>query len=370
MKILVTGGAGFIGSYLVDDLIESGRDTRIFDNIDPQVHRGGVPPQYLNRDAEFIRGDIRDADALRKALEGVDVVCHLAAAVGVGQSQYEIERYIDVNVRGAANLLDILANRPHRVSKVIVAGSMSSYGEGVYLCEEHDAIKPPLRDEAQMARGDWELHCPVCGRYVKPAPTPETAELHANSVYAISKKTKEELFMLTGNIYNIPTTTLRFFNVFGPRQSLSNPYTGVAAIFMSRIKNRKPPIIFEDGKQSRDFVHVRDVSRAIRLCIDNPKSDHEIFNVGSGAPIEIAEIARVVSKLCNAGIEPQITNKFRKGDVRHCFADISKIKSVLNFEPKVSFEDGIIELIGWAEEADSEDLVEKALDELKHKNLV
>ncbi|HPJ73102.1 MAG TPA: SDR family NAD(P)-dependent oxidoreductase, partial [bacterium] len=256
MKILVTGGAGFIGSFIVDALVREGHRVRIFDNIEPQVHPGGKAPDYLNPEAEFVRADVRDYEALARAVEDVEIVFHEAAMVGVGQSMYQISRYMEVNTLGTANLLDILVNRPNRVRKLIVPSSMSTYGEGAYRCAACGIVSPPLRTEEQMASGDWEVHCPVCGAVAVPVPTPETKLQEINSIYALAKKDQEEMVLNIGVTYRIPVVALRYFNVFGPRQSLSNPYTGVAAIFMSRLKNDHPPVVFEDGLQSRDFISV------------------------------------------------------------------------------------------------------------------
>lgn len=370
MKILVTGGAGFIGSFLVDRMIEEGHAVRIFDNLDPQVHPGGKAPAHLNRGAEFVKGDVRDYEALRRALEGMDAVSHHAAAVGVGQSQYAVKYYTDVNLGGTANLLDILANHPHRVRKLIVAASMSSYGEGVYSCAKCGRVRPPLRSEEQFRRQEWECRCPGCGGTLTPLPVREADERLVNSIYAITKMVQEEMCLNIGRTYNIPTVALRYFNVYGPRQSLSNPYTGVAAIFMSRIKNDKPPVIFEDGLQSRDFISVHDIVRANMLALQSPKADYGMFNVASGKVTTVLEIAETINELCGKEIRPDITMKFRKGDVRHCIADASKIRDALGFKAEVSFRDGMRELIEWSEKAVAIDLVDKATAELRARGIV
>lgn len=370
MKILVTGGAGFIGSFLVDRMLEEGHTVRIFDNLDPQVHPGGKPPAHLNRGAEFVNGDVRDYEALKKAVEGMDAVSHHAAAVGVGQSQYAIKYYVDVNISGTGNLLDILANHPHRVKKLIVAASMSSYGEGAYSCPTCGRVRPPLRTEEQYRREEWECRCPGCGGALAPVPIRETDERLVNSIYAITKMVQEDMCLNIGRTYNLPTVALRYFNVYGPRQSLSNPYTGVAAIFMSRIKNDKPPVIFEDGLQSRDFISVHDIVQANMLALSNPKADYQAFNVASGKITTVLEIAETINELCGKTIRPEITKKFRKGDVRHCIADTSNIRAALGFKPSVSFRDGMTELIRWSEKAVAIDLVDKATAELKARGIV
>ncbi|HZX44990.1 MAG TPA: NAD-dependent epimerase/dehydratase family protein [Candidatus Nanoarchaeia archaeon] len=368
-KILVTGGAGFIGSFIVDKLIEQGNDVRIFDSLEPQVH-GDKMPDYLDPKAEFIRGDVNDAGALKDAVSDMDVVFHMAALVGVGQSMYQIKRYVEANTLGTSNLLDILVNSEHDVKKLVVASSMSTYGEGSYECENCGEVHPPLRPESQMQKNDWELHCPVCDKHCKPIPTKESKTQEVNSIYAITKKDQEDMVLNIGKTYGIPSVALRFFNVYGPRQSLSNPYTGVAAIFMSRIKNANPPIIFEDGNQSRDFISVHDIADANILAMKHQSADYEVFNVGTGNKISILEVAETISRLYKKSIMPKLAYKFRKGDVRHCFADISKIRDKIGFDPKVSFSAGMGELIDWAGSVDAVDRVDDATDELQKKGLL
>lgn len=370
MKILVTGGAGFIGSFLVDELIKKGHEVRIYDNIEPQVHPGGEVPDYLNPEAEFIRKDVLDIESLAKAVEGVEVIHHEAAMVGVGQSMYQIKRYMEVNTIGTANLLDIIVNRKNKVKKLIVASSMSAYGEGAYDCPDCGLVSPPLRTKEQMDRADWEVHCPNCGKLATPVPTPESKLQEINSIYALSKKDQEDMVINIGRTYRIPVVALRRFNVFGPRQSLSNPYTGAAAIFLSRLKNNHRPKIFEDGLQSRDFISVHDIVRANILAMEKDAADYKIFNVGAGRQITILDIARTLTELLGLEIEPEIVGKFRQGDVRHCFSDIGKIRFDLGFEPEVSLEAGMKELIEWSRSVEAEDKVEEATQELVDKGLV
>jgi dTDP-L-rhamnose 4-epimerase len=370
MKVLVTGGAGFIGSFIVDGLVEKGHDVVILDNLDKQVHPTGEPPAWLNKKAEFIRGDVRNKEDVKRAMDGVEILFHEGAAVGVGQSMYELNYYVDVNTGGTANILEFLANEEHSVKKMMVAASMSEYGEGLYACEKCGPVEPSLRTEAQMAKGDFEQHCPSCSAELTPVPTPETKHLDCNSVYALTKKDQEELVLMMGKAYGIKAVALRYFNVFGPRQSLSNPYTGVAAIFMSRIKNGNRPVIYEDGLQSRDFVSVRDIARANILAMEKSAADYEVFNVGTGNPLSIKQVAEKLAELQDSDIKPEITSKFRKGDVRHCFADISKIKSKLGYSPSVLFEDGMREIIEWSQGVKAIDKFEQAAQELKKKGLI
>ena len=371
-RVLVTGGAGFIGSYLVDALVQRGHHVRVFDSLEPQVHGpSGEAPEYLNPAAELVVGDVRDRAALMRGLDGISVVFHYAAAVGVGQSMYEIRRYVEANTLGGANLLDILANEEHGVEKVIVASSMSIYGEGKYDCGECGVTYPQLRSDQQLRERKWEMRCPHCGSEVRPLPTDENKPLYPSSIYAVTKRDHEEMFLCFGRAYRIPTVALRFFNVYGPRQALSNPYTGVAAIFSARLLNGQPPVIYEDGLQSRDFIHVQDVIRASLLAMGRVEADYEVFNVGTGRPLTILEIARVlIDSLADAGLEPEVAGQCRRGDIRHCFADIGKIEERLGFAPQVSFEDGVSDLIAWVKEQEVADSLHVVDQELKQKDLI
>lgn len=367
-RILVTGGAGFIGSHLVDELVAQGHAVEVVDNLEPQVHK--AKPNYLNPEAAYHFQDILEEGILDPLVRNAEIIVHLAAMVGVGQSMYQVTRYVDANVGGTAKLLQILADGKHGVKKLVVASSMSIYGEGAYRCPNHGNVAPGLRPEAQVAKKDWELHCPECGRVLKPIPTPETKPLATNSVYAVTKRDQEELCLSIGRAYSIPTVALRFFNVYGPRQSLDNPYTGVAAIFQSRIKNGQPPVVFEDGRQTRDFVSVHDISRACALAIDKSGADYQALNVGMGKATSILDVADVLIHLYQSQVRPVVENKFRAGDVRHCFADISKIRKLLGYEPKVRFEDGMKELVAWGQKVDARDGFEKAYEEMRTKGLV
>lgn len=364
-KVLVTGGAGFIGSFIVDGLVAGGHDVVIFDNLDTQVHPGGKNPPYLNKKAKFVLGDVQELDSVKKVLESEkpEVIYHEAAAVGVGQSMYQIRRYVSVNDMGAATLLQALLESNIPIRKLVVASSMSIYGEGRYSCKNCGPVNPPLRTTRQLEEKRWEMTCPNGhGSAVTPIPTDEEKPLHPTSVYAITKRTHEELFLSYGRAYGIPTVAFRYFNVYGPRQALSNPYTGVVAIFSSRIKNDKPPVVFEDGLQTRDFVSVHDIASANLLAME--KGDG-VYNVGTGKPISILEIASTLIKLYGKKLKPEVRNQFRKGDIRHCFADVSKIRHELGWSPKTKFEDGMRELIGWAANEEARDGFEKAEKEMK-----
>ncbi len=367
MKILVTGGAGFIGSHLVDALIAEGHAVRVLDNFDPQVHEGRKP-DYLNRQAEYQEGDVRDRAALRRALAGIEVVFHEAAAVGVGQSMYQIEKYVSANCQGTAVLLDVLIEDKLSLKRLVVASSMSIYGEGQYVCATCGPVAPSLRPDEQLAARQWEMRCPSCGAEAKPVGTPETKPLIPTSVYAVTKRDQEELCLSVGRSYQIPTVALRYFNVYGPRQALSNPYTGVCAIFSARIKNKHRPFVFEDGGQTRDFVNVRDIVRANLLVMAHPGAPYNTFNVGTGRPTSIAQIAQVLAKLYKVHVEPELTQKFRAGDIRHCIADASRLQA-LGFTPSVTLEQGLDELVAWGRTVKAKDQVEAAAKELEQRGL-
>lgn len=367
-KILVTGGCGFIGSHLVDRLIQDGYDVRVYDILEPQVH-GKKKPSYLNKNAEYIYGDIRNAERLKKALKGIDIVYHYASQVGVGQSMYEIERYVSHNSFGTAVLLELLVGSRNRIKKLVVASSMSLYGEGKYKCVSCGVVYPQLRKKEEQLRKKWEMICSVCLRKVFPIPTSEDKPLFPTSIYATTKRCQEEMCLEVGIAYKIPTVALRYFNVYGPRQSLNNPYTGVTAIFLSRVKNNNPPLVFEDGKQTRDFIYVSDIVEANILAMKKKEADYNIFNVGTGTPHSIFDVAQTIISITRMNLKPRIINKFRAGDIRHCYADITKIKNRLGFEPRVSFGEGIKRLIAWSFHEVAMDLSYKAQDELIKRGL-
>lgn len=370
LKILVTGGAGFIGSHLVDALVEKGHQVRILDSLVGQVH-GGKIPEHLNKDAEFIKADVCDADAVAKALEGIDVVYHKAAEVGVGQSMYEIVRYVKANDLGTAVLLEEMIKRPAQFKKLVVASSMSIYGEGAYTCADcSEKVYPQLRSNAQLDAHRWELECEKCGGELKPISTTEEKPLFPTSVYAVSKQDQEQFCLSIGRAYKIPTVALRYFNVYGTRQALSNPYTGVCAIFSSRLLNDQRPVIFEDGGQTRDFVHVSDIVQANLLTLESEKADYQAINIGTGHPISISDISRMLAEGLGKTIEPEFIGKYREGDIRHCVADITKAQNLLNYEPNVNLEEGLTALLDWVKNQEADDRVMSATAELTARNLV
>ncbi len=365
-KVLITGGAGFIGSHLADELIDAGYEVRILDNLSEQVHgKERKKPDYLNPEAELLIGDVRDKEALDKALKDVDAVFHLAAMVGVGQSMYQISDYTAVNNLGTATLLEKLINNP--VKKLVVASSMSIYGEGLYKDSSGNLEMECERKLNDLKNDRWEMY--KNAEILQPIPTPEEKTPALASVYALSKYDQERLSLITGKAYNIPTTAMRFFNVYGTRQALSNPYTGVLAIFASRLLNDNPPMIFEDGQQKRDFIHVKDVARACRLAMETPEADGEVLNVGSGNQYTITHIAEKLASVMNKDITPEITGKYRIGDIRHCFANTQKTEKILGFKPEIDFEDGLLELAEWLKDEIAVDNVNKASDELAERGL-
>ena len=349
--VLITGGAGFIGSHLVDTMLARGYEVTVLDNLSPQVHGDAEVdddgwPVYLNPRAKRIKGDLLDEGVFEKSIEGVTHLAHLAASVGVGQSMTNIVDYTRNNVMTAAIILETLSRKPHRIERIAVASSMSIYGEGAYARDSGSTpVFPRLRTNEQLVNRHWEL---VEGNEtLKPLPTTEDKLLQPASIYAVNKRDHEEMFVSVGRALEIPTVALRLFNAYGSRQALSNPYTGVAAIFISRLLNDQPPLVFEDGEQRRDFVHVQDVADAFATVLDSDQRIWDAFNVGSGKPITVTQMASVLARLLHKNIAPQIMNKYRVGDIRHCFADITKISKVFGFQPRRSFEAGMAELIQW-----------------------
>jgi dTDP-L-rhamnose 4-epimerase len=358
MKVLVTGGAGFIGAHVANKLLIRGHSVRALDSLIPQVHGPErTRPQYLHREVELIVGDVRDADALRKALEGIDAVIHLVALVGVGQSMYQIAEYTSVNNLGCACLLEALSSHP--VQRLVVASSMSIYGEGLYRNRAGNVVEAPDRSREQLKMGVWEI-LDDQGQPLVPCPTPEGKRPALASVYALSKYDQECMALMVGAAYDIPTVALRFFNTYGPFQALSNPYTGVLSNFASRVLNNRPPLIFEDGRQKRDFVSVYDVADACCRALECPAAAGHAINISSGVPMSVVEVAqRTIQAIGMRDLEPEITGRYRAGDIRHCFADISRARQVLDWKPQVTLEQGLQDLAAWL---DGETAIDRALD--------
>jgi dTDP-L-rhamnose 4-epimerase len=366
-RVLITGGAGFIGSHLARHLLHEGHEVRALDRLDPQVHPERERPPYLDDEVELVKGDVRDPAAVAEALAGCDAVVHLAARVGVGQSMYEIADYCSVNTVGTGVLLEAMLENP--VRRLVVASSMSIYGEGLYRAAGGAVAEAVERERGQLERAEWEPVSPDGGA-LAPEPTPETKKPCLSSIYALNKYDQERMCLLFGSSYDVPTTALRFFNVYGPDQALSNPYTGVLAIFGGRLLNGRAPLIFEDGEQRRDFVSVHDVARACALALEREDAAGCAVNVGSGESVTVREIAERLARVTGRiDVEPEVTGKYRVGDIRHCFADIGLAREVLAYEPRVALDAGMAELAGWLEGQSAEDRVESAHGELAARGL-
>jgi dTDP-L-rhamnose 4-epimerase len=369
--VLVTGGAGFIGSHLVDRLVDDGHAVRVLDSLEPQVH--GDSSGHRNTSASYVEGSVLDRSVVASALEGVDSVVHLAAQVGVGQSMYDMARYVQENCTGTAVLFEETAHRRSDISSLVVASSMSIYGEGQYACDRCGRDDVTVRRApGDLAEGRWEPRCTECGEDARAVATSEEKRLESSSIYATTKRDQEDLALVFGRAYSIRTVALRFFNVYGARQSLSNPYTGVAAIFAGRLLNRRPPTVFEDGLQSRDFVHVSDVVEGICRALWSDATGDVAINLGTGTPTTVLGVAEALAAELGVDVAPDVTARFRQGDIRHCFADITRARSLLGYEPTVAFADGVGELVAWIqrEQPNAEDRVEVSTSELEHRGLI
>ncbi len=374
-KVLITGGAGFIGSNLCRALLAKGHQVRVLDNLSPQVHGANhlISSQYLSMQegVDFLLGSVTSRKDLRKALIGIDVVVHFAAETGTGQSMYEIQRYSDVNIGGTALLLDIIANELLPVRKVIVASSRAVYGEGKYKCIEHGIVFPKLRKIEDMQNGYFELRCPVCSGELSAMATDEESVLRPTSVYGISKLNQEQMVLTVCKSIGISAIAYRYQNVYGPGQSLSNPYTGILSIFSNRIRNNKGINIFEDGKESRDFVFIDDVVNATVHGIELEDEICEAINVGSGIASNVVTIASKLQELLNHKVETKITGQFRIGDIRHNYADITKLTTLLQYQPSVMLNEGMRKFIAWVKNENvQKDLYEQSLNEMKDKGLL
>lgn len=374
MKVLITGGAGFIGSNLALKLLEKGYEVRVLDNLSEQIH--GKSPEkselYCNiKDkVEFILGTVISKEDWEKAIDDIDIIVHLAAETGTGQSMYEIEKYTDVNIGGTAIMWDILTNKKHKVSKVVVAASRAIYGEGKYYCDIHGEVYPIERKMEDLEKGDFEVKCPICNGKLKLVGTTEDSKIHSTSLYGLTKAVQEEISLMLGKNLNIPVVTYRYQNVYGPGQSLKNPYTGILSIFSTRIKNGNNINIFEDGKESRDFVYISDVVDATILGIEKEEANYQSFNVGTGVNIDVMTVATTLKRLYDSNISIDISGNFRLGDIRHNYADITKINKLLGYTPKVSFEEGMKKFVKWVNSQPvEEDNYDNSIDEMKKKGL-
>lgn len=373
-KILITGGAGFIGTHLTRLALNAGHQVRILDNLSPQIH-GSNPTFEAPAGAEFARGDVTSRGDWESALEEVDTVVHLAAETGTGQSMYEIDRYYRVNVQGTAVLFDVMANGQHAVENVVLASSRSVYGEGAYLCHACERLGrrcfPASRSPEQLAAHDWSPRCPHCGAAVEPTATREDDHVAPASIYAATKLAQEQLVRVACQSMSLAHSILRFQNVFGEGQSLNNPYTGILSIFSTRIRLGLSLPIFEDGEESRDFVHVEDVARAVLCCIEKPTGEGATLNVGSGRPASVMEVAKLLCRTMGSSIVPHVTGEYRLGDIRHNFADLERLEQTFSFRPEISLEAGMSRFCDWvARQSVPQDLLDRANAELKARKMM
>ena len=373
-NILITGGAGFIGSNLTQKLVSKGYCITILDNLSKQIHGKDQKSELYNSIKEistFILGDVCNEEDWKKSLKGQDAVIHLAAETGTGQSMYEISRYNDVNILGTSHLLDFLANNKNSVKKLIIASSRSIYGEGKYKCENHGVVYPNDRIVSNMMKGKFDLFCDACGSELNLMPTDENSKIHPSSIYGITKQQQEQMILLMGKSLGIPAVALRYQNVYGPGQSLSNPYTGILSIFSTRMLNGNDIDIYEDGEESRDFVFIDDAVEATILALEKEEANHQIFNVGSGEATTVSQVANSLKKLYDSNVNISIGGSFRLGDIRHNYADLNKIKNLLGFTAKFDFQTGISRFVDWVKTQEvKEDKYEQSLNELKNKGLI
>jgi dTDP-L-rhamnose 4-epimerase len=375
MKVLITGGAGFIGSNIALKLLAKGYDITVLDNLSEQIH-GSNPSktsplyQRIVNKVVFIQGDVNSRRDWEKALVDIDYVIHLAAETGTGQSMYEIKKYVDTNIGGTALLLDILTNTKHHVKRVVVAESRAIYGEGKYVCANCGDVYPLERKDEDMAHGDFECHCPKCGGPVTLVATTEDSAIHPSSIYGITKQVQGQLVHLVCKSIGVESVSFRYQNVYGPGQSLSNPYTGILSIFSTRIKNGNEINIFEDGKESRDFVYIDDVVDATIRGMEVPAADGHVFNIGTGVATDVLTVATKLCEKYGITVPIKVSGNYRLGDIRHNFADISSAREILGFEPQWPFTDGIAEFAKWVNLQDvHEDLYEQSIKEMKKKGL-
>jgi dTDP-L-rhamnose 4-epimerase len=365
-RALVTGGAGLIGSHVTDLLVREGWKVRVLDNLEPQTHRRGKPA-WINEKAEFIEGDLRDRETIAAVLDKIDIVFHQAA---YGGYMPEISKYVHVNSLGTAQMLEVIREKNLPIKKIVVASSQAVYSEGAGICPKHQLVFPEVRPVEQLRKGDWEVHCPICGAITKSAPTPENAPVGGETVYGLTKVDQEKLVLLWGKQVGTPTVALRYSCIYGPRQSIFNPYTGVIAIFCTRLLNNLPPVLYEDGEQTRDFSFVEDIARANLLAAETDRLDGMAVNVGSEKGVSIRKVAEIVSSALKIDIEPEARGEFRPGEMRHLTSDTTKIRAS-GYKPRVDLAEGIQRYIDWIRtQSDIRDYFSEAADLLRKKGIV
>jgi dTDP-L-rhamnose 4-epimerase len=372
--ILITGGAGFIGSRLANCLVARGHRVRVLDNLSPQIH--GIVPESSTllrtpqNGVDFRLGSVTMREDLAMALHDIDTVVHLAAETGTGQSMYAIQNYSDVNIGGTTLLLDLIANHPFPVKKIVVASSRAVYGEGKYRCNQHGFVFPPARSVSDMENGDFGVNCPICGEGAELSATDEETPVRPSSVYGVTKLTQEQMVLTVGKALGISAIAFRYQNVYGPGQSLSNPYTGILSIFSTRIRNGSAINIFEDGKESRDFVYIDDIISITVRSVEYDKPLVDVFNVGAGVATDVLTIANTLQKLLGVTVPTEVSGQFRVGDIRHNYADLTKVNKVLGFEPTVAVDQGLGKFVDWVRtEKIQIDRYEQSLQELKSRSL-
>lgn len=373
-NVLITGGAGFIGSNVALYLVDKGYNVSVLDSLSSQIH--GERPfessllKLIEGKVNFCRTDVTKQEIWKSAIEGIDVIIHFAAETGTGQSMYEIEKYVNTNVRGTALMWDALTNQKHNVKKVVVASSRAIYGEGKYRCPVHGIVYPHSRVDEDMAKGDFSVKCPICRKTAEVLPTTEDSALASTSIYGFTKRAQEEMSLIAGQAIKLPVVAFRYQNVYGPGQSLSNPYTGILSIFSTRILNGNDIQIYEDGKESRDFVYIDDVVKATVLGLEKPEANYQVFNVGTGLPTNVVTVANTLKSEFDSGVEVKITGHYRLGDIRNNFADLTKINKYLGFKPEVDFSEGIKRFVGWVKtQKIANDGYESAIKEMKERGL-
>ncbi len=372
-NILITGGAGFIGSRLCEKLFDIGYNITVMDNLSSQIHGNGESFLFnrIKDKCIFINGDVRNKNDWKKAIKDQEIIVHLAAETGTGQSMYEIEKYNEVNIMGTAYMLELLSSGNHKVKKIVIASSRAIYGEGKYLCPIHEIVYPNQRNDVDMYNRKFNLKCDICHSELQLVATDESSKIHPTSIYGITKQQQEQMVMITAASLGISAVSFRYQNVYGPGQSLANPYTGILSIFSTRILNGNDVDVYEDGEESRDFVYIEDAVDATILGIEKEKANAQVFNVGSGVATTVRQVAEVLKSFYNSEINILINGKYRLGDIRHNYADLTKINHFLGFSPKYDFQKGISDFVSWVKtQKIMKDKYQSSIIELEQKGLI